>query len=141
MAVEEGWLREVIGIARMDLPTGLARVSASPLSPREKQGVSLALKGISSYEQASGRDSSGLSLEQLGRLGEGVLMDEVDASYIGTWLAYSGLLRGVKDEGGIKRVDRKPDQEVGPPTLGVQRSLTSYGVADEGAGDENAGEV
>jgi hypothetical protein len=132
----------MIGLGRVDRQAALARVAEAPLSPEEKLGISLALKGIAAYEQGPDHDDSPPCMDQLEKVYGGVLVDEVDSSCIRTWLLYTRELSGmVKDEGGVERVDHEPDKKEGAGSLGVQLSLTAYGFSDQGPSQRDAEEV
>lgn len=140
MNLDEAWLKEMIELGKADAASALTRVDQSSLSPSEKLGVSMAIKGISKFE-AEGESSRLPSTAQIARMTGTVLLDPLDAAYIRTWLAFSGGLGLVQDKRGVEAEDHEPEEKVRPPARGVQLPLTVYGAADEGPGDEDAQEV
>jgi hypothetical protein len=140
LIVEEDWLEDLIEMAKVDFQSALAKVMESQLPSREKQGISMALRGISFLEGQEGPRARP-STDQLVRMKGSLLLDPLDASYIRTWLVYARLLGAVKDEGGVKAEHHEPEKEVRAPSLGVQLSLTLYDTADEGPGDKDAEKV
>lgn len=130
-----------MAVAKAERDSALAKVAESPLSAGEKQGVSMALKGISAFEQGSDSGKPMPPTEQLVRIQDGVLLDAIDFAYIKTWLLYVRGLGVVKNEGGIKREYHEPQKEEGSHALGVQLSLSAYGFADERPGHEDAEKV
>jgi hypothetical protein len=141
LTIDDGWLQGIIELAKADKDSALAKVSGSQLPPEEKQGISMALGGISALEGMPEQDRQFPSVDQLAKLNDGVLLEALDGAYVRTWMLYAKGLGVVKDEGGIKREDHEPEKEVGAPSLGVQLPLTAYGVADENPGDDHAQEV
>jgi hypothetical protein len=141
LAVEDSWLKDLLAMAKADRDSALATVAKSPLLAGEKQGVSMALKGISALEERSDSGKPRPSTEQLVRIQDGVLLDPIDSAYIKTWLLYVRGLGVVKDEGDVEGKDHEPQEEEGPHALGVQLSLSAYGFADEGPGNEDADKV
>lgn len=141
LTLDDGWIKELLTAGKADWESALAKVAESPLSAGEKQGVSMALKGVSALEQGSDSGKPMPSTEQLVRIQDGVLLDVIDFAYIKTWLLYVRGLGGVKDEGGVKREDHEPQKEEGSHALGVQLSLSAYGFADESPGHEDAEKV
>jgi hypothetical protein len=141
LTLDDGWLKGILAAAKADRDSALARVAESPLSAGERQGVSMALKGIAASEESSDSGKPRSSTEQLAKIQDGVLLDQIDSAYIKTWLLYAGGLYGVKDEGGVKGEDHEPKKEEGPHALGVQLSLSAYGFADQGTGEKDAEEV
>ena len=141
LAVEDSWLKDLLAISKADRDFALARVAESPLSAGEKQGVSMALKGISAFGESSDSGKPRPSTEQLVRIQDGVLLDPIDSAYIKTWLLHVRGLGVEKDEGDVKGEDHEPQKEEGPQTLGVQLSLSAYGFANESTGQEDAEKV
>jgi len=141
MNAEDGWLVEVISLAKSDLPSATRMVADSRLPPEEKEGVQMAVRGISALEALPEQDRVLPSMNLLSKLEGGVLLGALDGAYIKTWLLYAKGLGGVEEKGGVKREDHEPEEEEGPPPLGVQLSLTAYGAADEGSSDDDAQEV
>jgi hypothetical protein len=141
LTLDDGWLKDLLEVAKLDMVSALAKLAASPLSAGEKQGVSMALKGIATFEDSSDSGKPRPSTEQLARIQDGVLLDPIDSAYIRTWLLYVRNLGVVKDEGSVQGEDHEPQKEEGPHPLGVQLSLSAYGFADQGPGNEDAEKV
>ena len=128
-------------MAATDSESALSKVAQSDLMAGEKQGVSMALKGISTSEESFDSGKPRPSTQQLSRIQDGVLLDPIDLAYTRTWLLYVKGLGVIKDEGGVKGEDHEPQKEEGPHALGVQLSLSAYGFADESPGKKDAEEV
>jgi hypothetical protein len=141
LTLDEVWLKGLLALSKADRDSALAKVAESPLSAGEKQGLSMALRGISAFEQASDSGKPTPSTVQLARIQDGVLLDAIDSAYIKTWLLYVRGLAVVKDEGGVKGEYHEPQKEEGSQALGVQLSLSAYGFADESPGQEDAEKV
>jgi hypothetical protein len=139
--VDDGLLREWVELAKVDRESALAKVAGSQLPPDERQGVTMALKGISNFEQNSGDGRSRPYTGQLERIQGGVLLDAIDQAYVRTWLLYAQGLGVVKDEGGVKGEDHEPEEKIRPDSLGVQLSLNAYGIGDEGSGKQDAEKI
>ena len=141
MALDDAWLKDLLTLAATDLDSALSKVVQSGLTGGEKQGVSMALKGIVSSQDGFDSGKPRPSTEQLSKIQDGVLLDPIDLAYTKTWLSYAKGLAVVKDEGGVKGDDHEPQEKEGPHALGVQLSLSAYGFADESPGEKHAEEV
>jgi hypothetical protein len=141
LAVDRAWLKEMIELAKADRDSALAKVAAAPISPQEKQGVALALKGIFAFEQIRDNSQPNPYPDQLEKIRDGVLVGEVDRAYAATWLSFAGELPVRVEEGHVKAEEHEPEDEESAKPLGVQLPLTAYPFANEGASHEDAEKV
>jgi hypothetical protein len=139
LAIDDDWLKEIIDLARANEEAALAKTAESQLVPEEKQGISMALKGICRLGERP--EQATPSIEQLARMKDGVLLESLDSAYIETWLLYARGLHMVKDEGGVQGEYSEPKKEVGAQSVGVQLSLNAYGVPDDETGQNDAQKV